>query len=195
MHRLRRLLLAAALLTPFPLSAETLVLELDPRKTTIELTFGATLHTVRGTLDLTLGRIELDPEAGTASGRIVMSATSASTGNERRDRKMHEKILESERYPNIVFDVERVSGDLNRSGRSQLQLHGTLDFHGTRRQVALPAVANVQGDQVTADAYLIVPYVEWGLADPSFLLLRVAKEVRVDIRAAGRLLQAQTAPP
>ena len=194
MHRLRSLLLAAALLIPIPLSAETLVLELDPRKTTIDLTFGATLHTVRGTLDLTLGRIELDPEAGTASGRIVMSATSASTGNARRDRKMHQKILESERYPNIVFDVERVSGDLNLSGRSQLKRHGTLDFHGTRRQVALPAVANVQGDQVAADAFLIVPYVEWGLADPSFLLLRVAKEVRVDIRAAGRLLPQTAAP-
>ncbi len=190
MSRLRCLLLATALLTASPLSAETLVLELDPGKTTIELTFGATLHTVRGSLGLTLGRIELDPEAGTASGRIVLSATSASTGNERRDRKMHEKILESGRYPNIVFDVERVSGDLNRSGRSNLQLHGTLDFHGSRRQVAVPAVANVQGDQVTADAHLIVPYVEWGLADPSFLLLRVAKEVRVDIRASGRLQPA-----
>lgn len=194
MHRLRCLLLAAALLTPVPLSAETLVLELDPRKTTIELTFGATLHTVRGLIDLTLGRIELDPETGIASGRIVLSATSARTGNARRDRKMHEKILESGRYPNIAFDVERVSGELRRSGRSDLQLHGTLDFHGSRRQIALPAEANVQGDEVTAAAYLIVPYVEWGLADPSFLLLRVAKEVRVDIRAAGRLLPQADAP-
>ncbi|HVS00298.1 MAG TPA: YceI family protein [Thermoanaerobaculia bacterium] len=191
MLRLRCLSLVTALLIPIPLAAEKLVLELDPRQTAIEFTFGATLHTVKGSLSLTLGRIEVDPEAGTADGRIVMSATSADTGNSRRDAKMHEKILESERYPNIVFDVERVTGTLKRSGRSELQLHGVLDFHGSRRQVAVPAVANVQGNQVTAEAYLIVPYVEWGLADPSFFILRVAKEVRVDIRTAGRLLHPE----
>ena len=169
------------------LSAETLTLELDPAATTVEFTFNATLHTVKGSLHAKQGTVQLDSETGAASGWVVLDATSATTGNGRRDRKMHDKILESQRYPDIVFDLERVSGRLNRTGRSELQLHGTLEMHGTRRPVALPAIALSNGDRVTATGTLVVPYLEWGMKDPSFLFLRVAKEVKVTVRASGRL--------
>ncbi|HEX9943749.1 MAG TPA: YceI family protein [Thermoanaerobaculia bacterium] len=170
-----------------PLAAETLTFELDPAATRIEFTFGATLHTVNGSLRARQGTVQVDTGSGAASGWIVLDATSAQTGNSRRDRKMHEKILESRRFPDIVFDVQRVSGRLNRVGRSELQVHGTLDFHGDRRPFALPVVAATEGDQVTATGTVTVPYVEWGLRDPSFFLLRVEKEVRVTVKAAGRL--------
>jgi polyisoprenoid-binding protein YceI len=171
------------------LSAETLVFELDPKATFITMTFGATLHTVSGSLQAKQGTARVDTETGAASGWIVLDATSARTGNPRRDRKMHEKILESRRFPDIVFDIQRVTGAINRTGKSDLQLHGYLDFHGDRRFIALPVAANVEGDRVTADGTLLVPYVDWGLKDPSFLLLRVAKEVRVNLKATGRLVQ------
>src|SRR6267142_3836090 len=70
------------------LSAEQVTFELDPAATTIEFTFGATLHTVDGTIRAKEGTIHVDSETGTASGRIVIDATSAKTGNARRDRKM-----------------------------------------------------------------------------------------------------------
>lgn len=170
------------------LSAENLVFELDPSHSTVEFTFGATLHRVNGSLRTKNGTIQVDPQTGTASGWIMLDATSARTGNSRRDRKMHEKILESGRFPDIVFDIQRVSGRLNRAGRSELQLHGTLDFHGTRHPISLPAVANSHGSEVTATGTLVIPYVEWGLKDPSFLFLRVEKQVRVTVKAAGRIV-------
>jgi polyisoprenoid-binding protein YceI len=178
---------ALALLLALPLSAETLTLQLDPARTTVQFTFGATLHTVRGTLQAKEGTIRFDPATGSAEGWVLLDATSAQTGNARRDRKMHEKVLESRRFPDITFNVERISGTVNRGGRSDLQLHGTLDWHGTRRPLALPAVATVNGDQVTATGFTTIRYMEWGLPDPSFFLLRVAKEVRVEIKASGRL--------
>lgn len=171
------------------LSAETLTFELDPKATLITFTFGATFHTVNGTLQAKHGTVKVDTDTGTASGWIVMDATSARTGNGRRDRKMHEKILESRRFPDIVFDVQRVSGNINRTGSSDLQLHGYLDFHGDRRFIALPVLAKTEGNRVTATGSLLIPYVQWGLRDPSFLLLRVEKEVRVTVKAVGRLAE------
>ncbi len=169
------------------LSAETLTFELDPKATFITFTFGATLHTVNGALQAKQGTAQIDTETGAASGWIVLDATTATTDNSRRDRKMHEKILESKRFPDIVFDVQRVSGKINRTGHSDLQLHGTLDFHGDRRFLVLPVAVISEGNRVTVTGDLLIPYVEWGLKDPSFLLLRVEKEVRVKIKAVGRL--------
>jgi polyisoprenoid-binding protein YceI len=170
------------------LSAEPVTFKLDPTATTIEFTFGATLHRVDGTLRAKEGTINIDPEAGTASGRIVIDATSAKTGNARRDRKMHAKILESQRYPEMVFEIERLSGKLNPIGQSEIELHGTLEMHGTRRPIALPVtVMTIDGKTVTGTGTLILSYLKWGLADPSFFILRVEKEVRVTVKAAGKI--------
>ncbi|HEX4964854.1 MAG TPA: YceI family protein [Thermoanaerobaculia bacterium] len=186
-HRLALSVLSALALASV-LSAEPVTFELDAKATTIEFTFGATLHTVDGTLQAKSGTIHIDPEAGTASGRIVLDATSARTGNERRDHKMHEKILESQRYPEMVFEIERLSGKLNPVGQSEIELHGTLEMHGTRRPIALPAtVMSTDGKMVTGTGTLIIPYLDWGLPDPSVFVLRVEKEVRVTVKAAGRI--------
>lgn len=170
-----------------PLPAQTRTLQLDPAKTLVEFTFGATLHSVRGSLRVREGAIRFDLSTGAAEGSVVLDATSATTGNSRRDGKMHEKVLESQRFPDMVFTVERISGAMKETGRSDVQLHGVLEMHGTRRPIALPATAIVDGDRVTAKGSLDIPYLEWGLADPSFFILRVAKKVHVEIKASGRL--------
>jgi polyisoprenoid-binding protein YceI len=196
--RRRRIIPSLTVLAVFfvlsPLAADTLTFTLDPAATTIELHFGATLHSVDGTLRAKEGTVELDPATGRASGRIVLDATSARTGNGRRDQKMHAKILESAKYPEMVFTVERVSGVVNPAGRSELELHGVLDMHGVKRPVDVVATAKTEGDRVTATGRITIPYLEWGMADPSFFILRVEKEVHVEIRAAGRLASSAAAP-
>jgi polyisoprenoid-binding protein YceI len=186
----RRIALSVVSMLAFAsaLCAEPVTFELDATATTIEFTFGATLHTVDGTLRAKEGTIHVDPETGTASGRIVIDATSAKTGNNRRDRKMHEKILESQRYPEMIFEINRLSGKLNPVGQSEIELSGILEMHGTRRPIALPAtVMSTDGKTVTGTGNLILSYRDWGLADPSFFLLRVEKEVRVTVKAVGRI--------
>jgi len=168
-------------------SAQTLTFDLDPQATQITFGFGATLHSVQGTLKAASGKVQLDIATGKASGEIVLDLKSAATGNEKRDLKMHQKVLETDRYPQAVFHVERIDGELHREGRSELQLHGTLDLHGASHTVAIPTVALAQGDTVTATGVLDIPYVEWGLEDPSFFLLRVDKVVRVQIRGVGKI--------
>jgi len=188
-------LIVLCLTVALPLTAETLTFTLDPATTTIELGFGATLHSVAGTLRVKEGTIRLDPATGQASGRIVIDATSAETGVKRRDRKMHEKILESPKFPLMVFTIERVSGMLNRAGRSEIELHGTLDMHGVQRPMDLVVTAKANGDKVAAVGHVTIPYLKWGMADPSFFILRVDKEVHVQIKANGSLTSDASALP
>jgi polyisoprenoid-binding protein YceI len=182
------------LLLALPLVAATFTFELDPATTKVEFTFGATLHSVDGTMRARQGTIRVDPETNAASGRFVLDATSARTGIDRRDRKMHEKILESQQYPDIAFEVQRVSGDLKALGRSSFELHGMLEMHGMKRPMDMTVVATSDDTQVKGTGTMIVPYLEWGLKDPSFFILRVEKEVRVTIHAVGRLTPAEASP-
>lgn len=177
------LLLACSL--PAPLRAWTL--DIDPAASAVRFTFGATLHTVEGRLAIESGRMTLDPASREASGSVVMDMTTASTANERRDRKMHEKILQSATYPKATFTLERLEGTFNPTGSSDLLMHGTLDFHGAKHQMLIPARVSVEGERLTGRCQATIPYVEWGVPDPSFLLLRVAKTVDVVVEVVGRL--------
>ena len=184
MIRLVKTLIVAIALTTVPGYAITF--ELDPQQTTLAMTFGATLHRVDGSLKVREGRIDIS-DSGAASGKIVIDLTTARTGVARRDHKMHEKILESRRFPLAVFTIERMDGVLNRTGSSDVQLHGRLEMHGVAREVALPARVVSDGHHVSASGILLIPYLEWGMADPSFFVLRVEKQVKVTVKTAGRI--------
>jgi hypothetical protein len=51
----------------------------------------------------------------------------------------------------------------------------------------LPAHVESDGTRLEIHSEAEVPYVEWGMHDPSILILRVAKVVNVSITAEGSL--------
>jgi len=187
MRRRTALLLALAALFAAPAAGEEVTVRLDPAKSRIGFTLGATLHTVHGSMKLTRGEVRFDPESGAAEGRIVVDARSAETGNRDRDADMHAKVLESGRFSDIVLAVERIEGGFQPKGTSRLTLHGQLSIHGRSHRVSLPAEVTVEGGRVTAKLEFTVPYVEWGMKDPSKFLLSVAKVVKVTVEAQGTL--------
>ena len=167
--------------------AEQSVLVLDPAASRISFTLDATGHTVEGTMALKSGRIAFDPATGAASGEIVLDLKSAQTGNKGRDKDMHAKVLETGKYPTATFRAEKVRGAVAPSGTSQVTLDGTLSFHGGDHKMSLPAQVEVENGKVEADTRLQIPYVQWGLHDPSKFVLRVAKVVDVTVHAVGKL--------
>lgn len=185
----RRTLLAAALTTlaAVPARAETRVLVLDPAATRVSFTLGATGHDVEGGLALKSGRIAFDPATGAASGTITVDLTRAATGSESRDKTMHEKVLETGAHPLAVFKAEKLRGTVAPSGSSQVTLDGTLSFHGAEHKLSLPAKVQVNGERVEAEVVFPIPFVEWGLHDPSIAFLRVEKVVTVKVHAQGSL--------
>ena len=168
-----------------PLLAAALVL--SPKETKVTFTLDATAHTVHGTVPLTSGTIQFDAGTGHASGEVVLDLARAQTGNKGRDEDMHGKVLESARFPQAVFRPHQIQGTLRASGTSDVVLKGTLLFHGAEHPVEIPAKVTLSGSHATADGHLTIPYVAWGLRDPSMFVLRVGKTVEVHLQAAGDL--------
>lgn len=169
------------------LRAEPRTLVLDPAATKVDFTLPATAHDVEGALALRSGRIFFDTQTGQASGDITVDLKSAQTGNKSRDKTMHEEVLETPAHPLAVFRAEKLRGAVAPSGPSQVTLDGTLSFHGADHKMSLPAKLAVENGRVRADVRFGIPFVDWGLKDPSIVFLRVQKVVQVHVSAEGRL--------
>ncbi len=176
------------LLLPLPLFAQEMSFELDPAQSKIEFTLGATMHTVHGSFRLKAGVVRFDAATGAATGELIADARSALTGNDRRDRKMHREVLESNQYPEIRFKVQNIRGTVPKNGSARLRVGGIFGLHGTERPVDLVIPVEVRNGLVTADAQFPIPYVGWGLKDPSTFLLHVSDSVDVVVHAVGRLI-------
>ncbi len=169
-------------------------LELDPSKTLIEFRLPGNLHTTHGTFKLERGIIIADPATGKAGGSIVIDARSGDTGIGARDNEMRESVLEAQLYPEITFDPQHFTLELTRGGQFQATMQGVLTLHGGRHNVALTAQGQLVGDNLTATAHFSVPYVEWGMEDPSVLFLTVAKQVDIDIATTGHVVWTPQVP-
>lgn len=182
------LVVAAALATAqqaAPPIIHELLLQFDPARSEADFTLAGNLHTVKGAFLLKRGAIHFDPATGKASGEIAFDATTGKTGNSSRDNKMHKDVIESRRYPEIVFRPDHANGKLAASGASTLQVHGTFTLHGSDHEVTFPVEVNFAGSAWTAQASFQVPYVLWGMKNPSKLFLRVDDVVQVQFHASG----------
>ncbi|MGA2594850.1 MAG: YceI family protein [Bryobacteraceae bacterium] len=169
-----------------PALGQEIVLDLDPARTTVEFKLDATLHSVHGSFKLKRGAIRFDPATGKIAGEIVVDATTGESGNEGRDRKMHQSVLESQRYPEIVFTPDHVEGAVAPQGASQVQVHGSFRIHGATHDITLPVRIQMTNRQAVATTHFTIPYVKWGLKNPSTLLLRVGDKVDIDATAYTR---------
>jgi polyisoprenoid-binding protein YceI len=179
-------LAAALLILAAPSFAQSLV-ELDANRTTVNFTLGSTLHTVHGTFRVKSGKISFDPESGKVSGLVIVDATSGESGNDGRDAKMHREILESKKYPEITFAPLEVQGDLAPHGDSRVQVRGIFTLHGQDHEISVPAAVHFEGSDFALDANFPVPYIKWGLKNPSTFILRASDTAQVSVHAVGHL--------
>jgi polyisoprenoid-binding protein YceI len=167
------------------------VVTFDPDNTKVDFVLGDILHTVHGTFKLKSGVIRFDRTTGAASGALVVDGTSGDSGNKSRDKKMNRDVLESEKYPEIAFIAQKVSGSIPPQGRSQVNVEGVFRMHGSEHPLTLTVPIEVNGDRITASTQFVVPYQKWGLRNPSTLFLRVSDKVEISIAANGRISAEQ----
>jgi polyisoprenoid-binding protein YceI len=182
-----------SLFAPAIYATETIV-DLDPAATKVNFTLDATLHTVHGTFRLKSGKITFDPSTGKVTGAIIIDATSGDTDNSSRDKKMHAEILESAKFPEIIFIPSTMKGSVAPQAASQVEVSGTIRFHGADHPMTLTiSVQPGAGGHIDASTKFQVPYVQWGLKNPSTFVLHVGDTVNVEVQAAGRIAIPATA--
>ncbi len=179
-------LLAVLILAPASRAQES-IFQIDRDKSKIEFSLSATGHTVHGAFALKSGEIRFDPSDGKMSGSIVVDATSGDSGNTGRDQRMHREILESAKFPEIVFTPVQIKGAVAPEGTSKVEVSGRLRLHGQDHDVMLPMEVTTEGRNLRIATHFDIPYVQWGLKNPSNFFLHVKDVVEIDIHATGRM--------
>jgi polyisoprenoid-binding protein YceI len=181
--------LVAAVACSACLYAQEVAFALDPGQTQVAFTLGSTLHTVHGSFRLRSGNVRFDPATGQASGELIVDAASGSSGNHSRDERMHKTILESDKFPDIVFCLDHIEGKLPQAGSAMLQARGRFTIHGASHELTVPVQVQAAPDRIAATMEFHVPYIKWGMKNPSTFLLRVSDQVEIEIHAAGHRLE------
>lgn len=159
----------------------------DPAQSHVDFILGDVLHTVHGTFRLKDGTVQVDPSNGNASGAIVVDATSGNSGNQTRDHKMNKEILQSDKYPEIRFTLQKMEGALPTNGNSEVKLSGVINVHGSDHPMTVTAPVQIDSGKVITDVHFVVPYVQWGMKDPSTFVLRVNKQVDITVHLVGSI--------
>ena len=168
-----------------------IVLTLDPAQSQVHWTVDSTLHTVHGTFALKSGTLHFDPQTGKAGGEILVFAPSGESGNSMRDARMHREILETAKYPDVVFRPMQIEGRVGPSGASDVKLSGVFSIHGADHDLTASVHAELTGARWRGTAKFEVPYVNWGIKNPSNFLLKVKPVVNVELEMSGELKAAK----
>ena len=164
---------------------------LDPAQTEIHWKLSG-LHSVHGTFKLKSGEFLFNPKTGLAEGEILVDATTGDSRNAARDKRMQDEVLESNRYPAIFYHPTEIKGLFKAGeGTQDLTGEGTFNIHGADHPLQLPLKVQISADTMTATTRFTVPYVEWGMKNPSRFLVRVGKQVEIEVSAKGTIKQLE----
>jgi len=178
-------------MTPVHGATPTYEVTVDPDRTVVIFSLGALFHTVHGRGIPLATSLQYTPGEGLLTGAVILPAAGLDTGNKSRDRRMRGDVLESAAHPDIILMLERAYGVFDPGTGGDLQVEGSLQLLGETHPVSFPLeiiISLEEEGQFRARGAFMVPYVAWGLKDPSSIFLRVDKEVSVSFSAAGRLV-------
>lgn len=176
----------AGLLAPAAL-AQHQTFVVNPDASEVKMTLNTTHELVNGTFHVQSGSIEFDRSNPRMSGTVVVLAGSGKTGNDSRDKKMYRDILVVEQYATVSFEAKTLAGAIASSGDSIIQVTGIFTLLGTPHEITVPMVVHLDGASATAKAHFVVPYVHWGLKNPSFLIWKADDDVAIDLNLVGTI--------
>ncbi len=179
--------LALTVILASPALAQHQTFVINPDASQVDMTLKTTHELVHGTFHLQSGSIEFDRSTPKMSGSVVVLAGSGKTGNSSRDKKMNHDTLEVEQHSTVSFEPQSYTGAIAPSGDSTIQVTGIFTLLGTPHEITIPIVVHLEGTTAAAKAHFVVPYIQWGLKDPSFLFWKADKDVAIDLNLVGSI--------
>ena len=176
-----------AVLVPAAASAQHQTFTVNPDASEVKIKLNTTHEVVNGIFHVQSGAIDFDRTASRISGLVVVTAGSGKTGNDSRDRKMTKDILKVDQFAAVMFEPKAFAGTLDAKGDSIIQVSGVFTLLGTPHDITIPMQIHMDAGKATAAAQFIVPYVQWGLRNPSFLIFRAESNVAVSISLKGQI--------
>ncbi|QHS50993.1 YceI family protein [Edaphobacter sp. 12200R-103] len=179
-------LVLAVILAPAALAQDQTFI-VNPDASEVKITLKTTHELVSGTFHIQSGSIEFDRNDLRMSGSMVVLAGSGKTGNNSRDKKMNKDILKIDQYPTVSFTPRTYTGIIAPSGDSTIQVSGGLTLLGNPHDLTVPMQIHLDGSKATVKAHFIVPYVQWGLKNPSFMFWKVNDSVAINLNLVGQI--------
>lgn len=176
----------AALLGPAAV-AQHQTFAVNPDASEVKMTLNTTHEVVNGTFHIQSGSIEYDPGNSKMSGTVVVLAGSGKTGNGSRDKRMDKEILKVDQFATISFAPKTYTGTIAPSGDSTIQVSGVFTLLGNPHDLTIPMQIHIDGSKATATAQFNVPYVQWGVKDPSFFIWKAEHDVTITLNLVGRI--------
>ncbi|MBB5338621.1 YceI family protein [Tunturiibacter gelidoferens] len=159
----------------------------NPDTSEVKMKLNTTHEVVNGTFHIQSGSINFDRTASHISGIVIVATGSGKTGNDSRDKKMYKDILKVDQFATVSFAPKAYNGTIAASGDSAIQVSGVFTLLGTAHDLTIPMQIHMDGSKATARAQFVVPYVQWGLKNPSFMFWKAENDVAIDLNLVGQV--------
>jgi polyisoprenoid-binding protein YceI len=176
----------AVILAPAAL-AQHQTFTVNPDASEVKMKLNTTHEVVNGTFHIQSGSINFDRTASHISGIVIVATGSGKTGNDSRDKKMYKDILKVDQFATVSFAPKSYSGTVAPSGDSTIQVSGVFTLLGTDHDLTIPMQIHIDGSKATARGQFVIPYVRWGLKNPSFLIWKAENDVAIDLNLVGQI--------
>jgi len=142
------------------------------------------------------GEVDFDAETARASGfRLSLNANSLGvlddiSDKDRREieRMMNDQVLESSKYPDIVYESPTVSVKHIEGNLYSAALVGTLSFHGVTHNQSVPARITVFDEMIRASGEFLLNQSDYGIKPISVAggALKVKDELKFSFEMVAR---------
>jgi polyisoprenoid-binding protein YceI len=142
------------------------------------------------------GRVSV-PDSGAANGTLELEADARSLevldNVSEKDKaeimkSMHEAVLESAKYPKIVFKSASVAGFNQTGSTASFTLNGDLTLHGVTKRIAVPVKVELSGQQLRAAGRYTLKQTDFGITPYSAAggAIKVKNEVVISWRLVAK---------
>ncbi len=108
----------------------------------------------------------MDTKAGTIAFKL--SNRSFKFDNATMEEHFNDQYMESEKYPMTTFSGKiQETIDYTKDGVNKVNVKGTMDMHGVKKEITIPGTITIKGGQIIIDAKFKVSCTDYKIKVPA----------------------------